>query len=75
MNKSARVCEFMSPNSRSKKFIDTKEPIVFAYPQNYARDVAKIMKDIKLSKIPVLLSPWNRRLIGFVEFKKISAFL
>lgn len=69
-----RVCEFMSRQICREKISNGTSSIV-AYPQNNVRDIAKIMRDIKIESLPVLFSPWNKKLIGFIEYRKISAFL
>lgn len=72
---SQRVSEFMSrevcdPKSSRHKFVS-----IVAYPQNNVRELAKIMKDIQVECLPVLFSPWNRKLVGFIELNKIRVFL
>lgn len=72
---SQRVSEFMSreicePKNRKRAYSD-----VVAYPQNDARELAKIMTDIKIECIPVVFSPWNKKLVGFIELNKIRVFL
>ena len=75
MNCSVRVCDVMSRRSSVQDFMDRKISKVFAYPQNDIREVAKIMSDTKIDFVPVLFSPWNKKLVGFIEFKKVSSFL
>lgn len=75
MNSQARVCEFMSRKSSVQKIVEKGISKIFAYPQNDAREVARIMSDIKIDYMPVLSSPWNKKLVGFIELNKISAFL
>jgi len=48
---------------------------VFTYPQSDAREVAKIMADINTDSLPVLLSPWSKKLVGIIELRKIKKFL
>lgn len=72
---SQRVSDFMSREIRDSKINKRNFTSVVAYPQNNVRDLAKIMKDIRLEYLPVLFSPWNKKQIGFIEFKKISVFL
>ena len=75
MNNSVRVCELMSRKSSMQKMMEIGFAKIFAYPQNDAREVAKIMTDIKIDCIPVLFSPWNKKLVGFLELNNVSAFL
>lgn len=75
MNNLAKVSEYMSHKNSVRKIVEDGFSKVFAYPQNDAREVAKIMMDIKIDKIPVLFSPWNKKLVGFIELNKLSAFL
>lgn len=75
MNNSVRVCELMSRKNSVQKIMEMGFAKIFAYPQNDAREVAKIMADIKIECVPVLFSPWNKKLVGFLELNKISAFL
>lgn len=72
---SQSVSDFMSRKIREpKNFLKSCSSIV-AYPQNDVRKLAKIMNDIKIEYLPVLNSPWNRKIIGFIEFNKIRIFL
>lgn len=75
MNSQARVSEFMSRKNSAQKFTANEFSKVVAYPQNDARDIAKIMTDIKIDCIPVVFSPWNKKLIGFIELNKIRLLL
>lgn len=72
---SQRVSEFMSREIREQKITKNEFVQVVAYPQNNVRDIAKIMRDIKIDCIPVLFSPWKRELVGFIELNKIRVFL
>lgn len=75
MNSQARVSEFMSSKRSASKFVGNEFNKIIAYPQNDVRDIAKIMKDIKIDCIPVVFSPWNKKLIGFIELNKIRVLL
>lgn len=68
---SQRVSDFMSREIREQKRDKTRFTSIVAYPQNDARQLAKIMTDIRIDCLPVLFSPWNRKLVGFIELKKI----
>jgi len=72
---SQRVSEFMSRHLRDHKRLQNQFSSIVAYPQNDVRELAKIMKDIKVECLPVLFSPWNKKLVGFIEFNKIRVFL
>lgn len=72
---SQRVSEFMSRKIGEQKNAKSKFLSIVAYPQNDARELAKIMKDVRVECLPVLFSPWNRKLIGFIELNKLSVFL
>lgn len=72
---SQRVSEFMSRENCQPKFFRRNNTSVVAYPQNDARELAKIMTDIKIECLPVLSSPWNKKLVGFIELSKIRVFL
>lgn len=72
---SQRVSEFMSRDIDEQKITASKYMSIVAYPQNDVRELAKIMSDINVERLPVLFSPWNKKLIGFIELKKIKAFL
>ncbi len=71
---SQRVCEFMSRNFSEQK-ITNKYSSIIVYPQNNAREIAKIMADIRIDYLPVLFSPWNKKLIGIIELNKIKSML
>ncbi len=75
MNSRAKVCDFMSHGNSVKQFFKKKFNKVFTYPQNDVREVAQIMADINTDSLPVLLSPWNKKLVGYIELKKIKRFL
>ena len=72
---SQRVSEFMSRDIREQKNAKRNYFSVVAYPQNDIREIAKIMDDIRIDYLPVLFSPWNKKLVGFIEFNKIRVFL
>lgn len=72
---SQRVSEFMSRKIDEQKNSKNKFLSVVAYPQNDVRELARIMMDIKIESLPVLFSPWNRKLVGFIELNKIRVFL
>lgn len=72
---SQRASDFMSREVRKQKFAENFATKLIAYPESNVRELAKIMNDIKIDKIPVVFSPWNRKLVGIVEFNKISIFL
>lgn len=75
MTNQTRVSKFMSTKNVLKKMFGNELAKMVAYPQNDVREVARIMKDIKLECIPVVSSPWNKKLIGCLELNKISIFL
>lgn len=72
---SQRVSEFMSRDVCEHEIPKSKFTNIVAYPQNNVRELAKIMTDIKVECLPVFFSPWNRKLIGFIELNKIRVFL
>lgn len=69
------VREFMSRKICRQKFCKNENLSLVAYPQNDARELAKIMSDIRIDYMPVLVSPWNKKLVGFIELSKIRVFL
>lgn len=70
-----RVSEFMSREICEHKIAKNKKMSIFAYPQNDVREIAKIMTDIRIDCLPVLFSPWDHKLVGFIELNKIRVFL
>lgn len=70
-----RVREFMSHKTCGQKMPNNGNSNVFAYPQNDVRELARIMMDIRIDCMPVLSSPWDKKLIGFIELNKIKTFL
>lgn len=66
------VSDFMSQKSINADNI--KKNSVFAYPNNNVNDIARIMKDIHVDYLPVLKSPCEKILIGFIEFNNIKKF-
>jgi len=72
---SQRVSDFMSPDIGDSGITKNNYTSVVAYPQNNVRELAKIMRDIRIEYLPVLFSPWDKKLIGFIEFNKIRVFL
>lgn len=72
---SQRVSEFMSREICDRKIIGNQMSNIVAYPQNDARELARIMMDIRIDCLPVLFSPWNKKLAGFIELSKIKVCL
>lgn len=72
---SKRVSEFMTREIREPKTYTNRSGKIVAYPQNDVRELAEIMKDIRIECMPVLSSPWKKELVGFIEFNKIRVFL
>lgn len=72
---SQSVREFMSRGFREQKFLKPNYQSVVAYPQNNVRELAKIMNDIRMESLPVLSSPWNKKIVGVIELNKIKVFL
>lgn len=72
---SQRVSDFMSREFREQKIIKNRHAKVVAYPQNDVRELALIMKDIRIDYVPVVSSPWNKKQIGVLELNKIKVFL
>lgn len=72
---SQRVCEFMSREFNEQKAAKKKFSSIVAYQQNDVREIAKIMSDIRVDSLPVLLSPWNKKLVGIIELNKIKFVL
>lgn len=72
---SQRVSEFMSREVREQKIAKNKYMNIVAYPQNDARELAKIMTDIRIERLPVFFSPWNKKVVGFIELNNIRVFL
>lgn len=72
---SQSVREFMSREIREQKISKGKYQSIAAYPQNDVRELARIMTDIRIDCLPVLFSPWNKKVVGFIELNKIRVFL
>lgn len=71
-----KVSEFMSYEiCDGQKFRRNPNVDIFAYPQNNVREIAKIMTDIRIDCLPVLASPWNKKLTGFIKLSQIKVFL
>lgn len=75
MNNYIRVSKFMSTKSPLQSIFGEELAKIVAYPQSDVRAVARIMRDIKMDCIPVVFSPWNKKLVGFLELNKISVLL
>lgn len=71
---SQRVSEFMSHDVCEQKLPQNKFGNIVAYPQNNVIELAKIMKDIQVECLPVFSSPWDKKVVGFIELDKIKAF-
>jgi predicted transcriptional regulator len=65
----------MSTKSPLQNVFGHESAKIFAYPQSDVREVARIMQDTKMDCIPVVFSPWNKKLVGFLELNKISVLL
>ena len=48
---------------------------VCAYPQNSIDVIANIMKEINIKSMPVFESPWNKKIIGIIEYDSIKEFV
>lgn len=72
---SQRVSEFMSRKICSPKIFKNDFLGIFVYPQNDARELARIMMDIKIDTLPVFSSPWNKKQIGCVNLNQIRVLL
>ncbi len=72
---SQRVSEFMSRKIREQEIFKNKFMSIVAYPQNDVRELARIMTDIRIDCMPVVFSPWNKKLVGFIELNRIKIFL
>lgn len=72
---SQRVCDFMSRDVCNRNFGNRQMNKIIVYPQNDAKELAKIMADIRIEALPVFFSPWNRRPIGVIEFNKLRVLL
>lgn len=72
---SQRVRDFMSQNFSEQKFTKRNYTSIAAYPQNDVKELAKIMHDIRIDYLPVLFSPWNKKMVGIIELNKIKFFL
>ena len=70
-----RVSDFMSRRSRDNKVAKNSSLNIVAYPQNDVTEIAKIMNDVRIDCLPVVSSPWNKKLVGFIELNKIRVFL
>ncbi|MBP7212497.1 hypothetical protein KBA27_06650 [bacterium] len=73
MSDKDRVSDFITKKPH-KSICESFSKIV-AYPQNYVKDIANIMRDVQIEIIPVFYSPWNKKQVGFIELKDISSFL
>lgn len=45
---------------------------VLAYPKSDINEILKIMKSLKLTSIPVVKNPWNKKLIGYLKRDEIE---
>lgn len=75
MYNQVRVCDFMSRDSGVQKMAKSQVGRLVAYPENDVRDLVKIMSDIKIDCVPVFSSPWNKKLVGFIEMNKVRVLL
>lgn len=72
---SQNVSEYMSREICHRKAAKSKYMSIIAYPQNDARELARIMTEIKIDCLPVFFSPWNKKLIGFIELNKLKVLI
>lgn len=70
-----RVSEFMSRKICDKSFLNSTKFGIVVYPQNDARELAQIMADVKIDRLPVVFSPWNRKTIGCVCLDSLSSLI
>ncbi len=45
---------------------------IIAYPQNNIDEAFSIMKNMKMKYLPVVKSPWEKKLIGFVSMEELQ---
>ena len=66
------VCEYMChPKKYSKKAFSTLHKIV-AYPQSNIDEILSVMEDAKIDYIPVIKSPWCKKIIGFLKKNELK---
>lgn len=72
---SQRVSDFMSRKLGEQRNAKNDFISIAAYPQNDIKEIARIMMDIRIDCLPVFFSPWNKKLVGFIELNNIYQFL
>ncbi len=89
-NKSKTIKDFISKRSLSRspgqfnklrisEIVNNESSCIIAYPESDITEIYSIMTNLGLNIVPVVKTPWNKKLMGFVnknqlekEIKKIS---
>ena len=48
---------------------------IVAYPDSDINELYTIMSQLGISKVPVATSPWNRKLMGFIDIETLEKIL
>jgi|GEM_PF-1335412 len=57
---------------RAKELLDVSKTCVTAYPTTQISEIKDIMEMLKLEHIPIVKTPWNRILVGFISYGEVQ---
>lgn len=56
-----------------EELLDTSKICVVAYPTTHISDIKDVMEALRLEYIPIVKTPWNKVLVGFISLAALSA--
>jgi len=57
------------------ELFDASKPCIVAYPATEISEIKEVMEALRLNHIPIVKSPWNKVLIGFISLENIQVVL
>lgn len=67
-----KVRDFMHESGNMQELLKNFVPNLIAYPSNDIREIHRLMQLINLEYLPVVLSPWNKKIIGIIKLSDVS---
>jgi len=58
-------------NIRIEELLDNSKVCVMAYPRTQVSEIKDVMEALKLEHIPIVKTPWNKILVGFISLSVI----
>ncbi len=74
-DKRLKRCNPMLKTVEIKELFDETKIGVVAYPATSIFEILDVMEVLKQEYIPIVKSPWNKILLGFISYKEIKGLL